>query len=70
MRQIWEEVLRVPVGDGDSFFALGGDSLTAVRIVNRVRERLGAALTVLDVFDAPTVPELTIVAHRTLITVD
>ncbi|KPI18992.1 amino acid adenylation domain protein [Actinobacteria bacterium OK074] len=42
------------VGVDDGFFALGGDSLQAMRLVNRVRSALGAALPVRAVFEAPT----------------
>lgn len=63
---IWEEVLRVPIAQDADFFDLGGDSLTAVRIVIRVRERLGVNLSALDVFDAPTVPEFISVVRSAL----
>ncbi|HEX6037440.1 MupA/Atu3671 family FMN-dependent luciferase-like monooxygenase, partial [Longimicrobium sp.] len=52
---IWREVLRASrVGRHDSFFALGGNSLAAVRLLSRVRTRLGADLSVPDLFRAPT----------------
>ena len=52
---IWREVLGVRrVGRHDSFFALGGNSLAAVRLLSRVRNRLGADLSVPDLFGAPT----------------
>ncbi|MBC3840369.1 hypothetical protein GXW82_09495 [Streptacidiphilus sp. 4-A2] len=38
----------------DDFFALGGHSLRANRLVNRVRRVLGVGLDVMDVFHAPT----------------
>ncbi|MBF6351057.1 amino acid adenylation domain-containing protein [Nocardia flavorosea] len=46
------------IGPDDDFFAAGGHSLTAVRLVGRLR-RAGYAVVVDDVFDAPTVRALT-----------
>ncbi|HEX8696369.1 MAG TPA: amino acid adenylation domain-containing protein [Longimicrobium sp.] len=56
---IWAEVLGVErVGATDAFLDLGGHSLAAVRIASRVRERLGAELSLADLFAMPTVAEL------------
>ncbi|WP_280413928.1 non-ribosomal peptide synthetase [Nocardia carnea] len=46
------------IGPDDDFFAAGGHSLTAVRLVGRLR-RAGYAVVVDDVFEAPTVRALT-----------
>ncbi|HKT01471.1 MAG TPA: non-ribosomal peptide synthetase, partial [Rugosimonospora sp.] len=56
---IWAQVLQVDgVGRGHSFFALGGDSLLATRVVEALRQRLGAELTLRQMFAAPTVAQL------------
>lgn len=54
--QIWCDLLGVSrVGTADSFFDLGGGSLTAVQMVARVKNELGVALNLRRVFERPTV---------------
>ena len=43
------------VGVDDSFFELGGDSLSAMRVIAAINTSLDADLSVRDVFEAPTV---------------
>ncbi|WP_432155201.1 condensation domain-containing protein, partial [Streptomyces tricolor] len=42
----------------DNFFDLGGHSLSAVRLLSRIRTTLGTELTVRDLFEAPTAAAL------------
>ncbi len=46
------------VGIHDSFLDLGGDSLLATQLVTRVRERLGARVTLPEFFEIPTAAAL------------
>jgi amino acid adenylation domain-containing protein len=54
--RIWEEVLQVqPVGIRDSFFDLGGHSLSAVKLISRIQQELGQSPSLSDLFKAPSV---------------
>ncbi|WP_373195948.1 phosphopantetheine-binding protein, partial [Mycobacterium marinum] len=46
------------VSAADSFFDLGGDSLSAMRLVAAANTTLQAGLRVVDVFEAPTITGL------------
>jgi hypothetical protein len=51
-----ESLLRVgKIGVNDNFFRLGGNSLLGAQVINRVSEEFGVELTLLGLFDHPTV---------------
>jgi amino acid adenylation domain-containing protein len=57
----WKQVLGVTqVRPGDDFFAMGGHSLAALKLINRLRDA-GYALDVADLFRNPTVERLSAV---------
>lgn len=52
----WCDVLgRHAVGIDESFFDLGGDSLTAVTLFSEIERRFGCSLPLASLFEAPTV---------------
>ncbi|MFB7666275.1 amino acid adenylation domain-containing protein [Kitasatospora sp. NPDC056138] len=57
--QIWCEVLRLDAaGPDDDFFACGGTSIGASRVVARIRRQLGVELPLAVMFDTPTVAQV------------
>lgn len=56
---MWEEILDLePVGISDGFLELGGNSLSAMRVVNRINELLPVQITLPDLLSARTIEEL------------
>lgn len=56
---VWQELLDIPVTDrAATFFALGGDSLLAVRALARLAKDTGMAVSLRDFLAAPTVAGL------------
>lgn len=53
---IWEEILdREMISINESFFELGGDSIKAINLLNRIQRQYNLQVTVLDFFTRPTV---------------
>jgi NRPS condensation-like uncharacterized protein/acyl carrier protein len=56
---IWYQVLPTDeIGIHDNFFALGGDSLKAVSVINQLQKQFKHDFLVLDLFKRPTIAEL------------
>ncbi|RFA34599.1 hypothetical protein CAL65_14635 [Alkalilimnicola ehrlichii] len=53
-RRTWQRALRTQVTDEASFVELGGDSLSAIKVVLEVNRRLGTALSPRDMLQAAT----------------
>ncbi|MFE7659497.1 non-ribosomal peptide synthetase [Streptomyces celluloflavus] len=62
---LWRQLLRCDeVARDVSFFALGGDSLLATRLIHEVRRRFGADIRLRELLDAPTVAGLAAAVAR------
>ncbi|MFG1679202.1 AMP-binding protein [Nonomuraea sp. NPDC049269] len=68
----WAELFETSgVSAGDDFFALGGDSISAMQLVSRIRRDLGVTLSVRDIFAAVTVTAIAReIADRRLLAMD
>ncbi|TMM38896.1 MAG: acyltransferase domain-containing protein [Actinobacteria bacterium] len=65
LERLWCAALGVPsVTETDDFYALGGESLMAVTLVNRVREQTASAVTVAEFTTAPTFGRLVELVRR------
>ena len=59
LAKIWSEVLRLPsVEPNANFFAVGGDSLKAMEVIQRVSEELDVDLPLIAFFEEPTIAHL------------
>jgi len=59
LHQIWCQLLKLDtIGINDNFFDLGGHSLTASRLVSRVRDTFNTNLPLRSLFDEPTIAGL------------
>jgi acyl-CoA synthetase (AMP-forming)/AMP-acid ligase II/NAD(P)-dependent dehydrogenase (short-subunit alcohol dehydrogenase family)/acyl carrier protein len=57
--RIWQEILKISqIGIEDSFFEIGGQSLTATQVISRIREVLRVDLQLSTFFKMPTISSL------------
>ncbi|MEV6345246.1 amino acid adenylation domain-containing protein [Actinoplanes sp. NPDC051851] len=67
--EVWASMLGVArVGVHDDFFALGGDSLMAMRVVVHLRQQLELDVPIRVLFDSPTLAETALVIEELLLT--
>lgn len=66
--RIWKEALEVEnLGIHDNFLASGGHSLTAIKIVSRVKKNLGLRVQINLVFEKPTVASMAAFIDKQLV---
>ena len=57
--QIWEQLLNIkPIGTTDNFMDLGGTSLLAARLADKIDEKLQQTVPLSMIFQAPTIKQL------------
>lgn len=68
LADLWKGVLGLErVGSKDNFFAIGGNSLSSLQILNRVNETFGVEVSLREFFGAPTVEGLAGHVERSLV---
>ena len=61
LADIWAKTLGVAaVGIKDNYFALGGDSILAIRLITNINKRLFSSVRIADLYDNQTIRELAI----------
>lgn len=59
--EVWSESLNLPqgkIGVLDDFLGLGGDSIIAIQIVSKIRQKLSISITVKDILNCKTIKQL------------
>lgn len=56
---VWEEILEIGhISNSDNFFAIGGSSLSAIRLIYKLNEKFNIDLPLSVIFQAPTISKL------------
>ncbi|HEY0737916.1 MAG TPA: acyltransferase domain-containing protein, partial [Herpetosiphonaceae bacterium] len=57
--EIWQQLLGIEqIGVCDNFFEIGGHSLLATQLLSRIRDMFGADISMISLFETPTVAEM------------
>ena len=57
--EIWKEVLELKeIGTNQNFFEIGGDSLSAIKLLNLINLKFEIQITIKALFDMPTIEEI------------
>ena len=60
LTQLWREILQVEenlLGRDANFFEMGGHSMRAIQLMNRILQKFGVELVLREVFESPTISE-------------
>ena len=68
LTELWTHILQIQkIGKDDDFFALGGHSLNATILTNRIAARFSIPISVRDIFTAPGLEDLALrIDHKRL----
>ena len=56
---IWKDILEIrKISNSDNFFAIGGTSLLAIQLINKINEKFDIELPLSIIFDYPTISKL------------
>jgi acyl carrier protein len=59
LAQLWSQLLKIDqVGIYDSFFELGGNSLTGIQLMNQLKQDMGVQLSAAALYEGPTIQTL------------
>jgi len=66
LAQLWENILGSPPACiRDDFFAAGGNSLLAVRLLSQIRQHMGRDLSIAALFQQPNIEALAVLLRQT-----
>ena len=67
IKDVWEEMLGIDeIKEDENFFEIGGHSLLATQIVSNIREKFKIDLTVVNLYDSPTIEQLSKIVEELL----
>ncbi len=65
MASIWSEILNIsPIGRKDSFLGLGGDSLTSIQVITRIKDKFNINISYADFTKAKTLESLCLFVEK------
>jgi polyketide synthase PksJ len=66
LQKIWEQVFDIKdIGISDNFFDLGGHSLKANSLVNKIYKEMGIKVNITEIFSHPSIRELSLMLEET-----
>ncbi len=71
VKTLWSEVFMIrDIDVGSNFFDLGGNSVTAIRLIQRISDHFNIEVSINDLFENPTIHSFSSTLSKNLTTVD